>query len=104
MNTDKAQTPEDKVCATTSAATAAHRSSALAWLAMLMSLAAWASLIWTNGYISLFIASLAAVAGFFGTIKVSTPVRRLAVTAIIAALVLIAVVSAFLIVIKIGLS
>lgn len=104
MNTDKAQISEEKDHATTLAAPAAHRSPALAWLALLMSLAAWASLIWTNGYISLLIAALAAVAGFFGTIKVSTAVRRLAVTAIIAALVLIAVVSAFLIVIKIGLS
>lgn len=104
MNTDKEQSTEDKDRTTTLAAPAAHRSPALAWLALLMSLAAWASLIWTNGYISLFIASLAAVAGFFGTIKVSNAVRRLAVTAIIAALVLIAVVSAFLIVIKIGLS
>lgn len=75
-----------------------------AWVSLLLTIAAWACLLWLNGYIALGIAAAAAITGFCGIPHRSSGAKRLAITAIIAAIVLIVVVSAFLVVIKIGLS
>lgn len=84
--------------------TTPRRSSAMAWVALVLTLTAWAALLWFNGYAALTVALLAVVSGFVSIPHTKISTKRLAITAIIAALVLIVVVSAYLIVLKIGLS
>ncbi|MBO4977425.1 MAG: hypothetical protein J6C67_01755 [Muribaculaceae bacterium] len=79
------------------------RSPLLAWVAVGLTLAAWATLIWLDGYAAMAVAAAAVVVGFLAVSGRSTPVKNLAITAIIAATVLLVVLAAFLIVIKIGL-
>lgn len=79
------------------------RSSALAWVALVLTLLAWAALLWFNGYAALAVAALAVVAGLASLPHTRISAKRLATTAIIASLVLIVVVSAYLVVLKIGL-
>ena len=74
-----------------------------AWLAVVLALAAWAVLMWGDGYVALAVGVVAAVTGFIGAHRNSRGLRRISVAAVIASLVLVAVVAAFLIVIKIGL-
>lgn len=86
------------------AATSGKSRSYLAWTSLAISIIAWATLLWFNGYIALLCAVVAAVAGFVGLHRSAPAPRRAAITAIIASVVLIAVVTAYLVVIKIGLS
>ena len=83
---------------------ATHCKPTMAWISLVLAIASWCILLWLNGYVALFAAILAAVAGFMGASHASTATRRLATTAIIAAMVLIVVVASYLIVLKIGLS
>ncbi len=97
MNKDKEKdTPEAVVAAEP------HRPLP-AWLAVVLALAAWATLMWVNGYVALAVGVVAAVAGCIGAHHNSRPLRRISVAAIIASVVLVTVVAAFLIVIKLGL-
>lgn len=74
-----------------------------AWLAVVLALAAWAALMWSDGYVALAVGVVAAVIGCLGAHRNTRGLRRISVAAVIASLVLVAVVAAFLIVIKIGL-
>ena len=74
-----------------------------AWTSLLFMMLSWAILMWLNGYVALGVAAVAVALGFVGCAKSSTAIKNLAITSIIAAMVLIVVVSAYLIVIKIGL-
>lgn len=75
--------------------TAGQRLPAL--LAALIAIVAWAILIFSDGYVAMAVAAIAAALGFFAERK---GWRSLATAAIIAALVLIVVTGAFLLVIK----
>ena len=75
-----------------------------AWISISLAIAAWLSLFWLNGYVALGLAIVGAIIGFIGMPRRSAAVKRLAITAIIATIVLIVVVSSYLVVIKIGLS
>lgn len=77
---------------------------AIVWLATALAVAAWCMLLWSNGYAALALGVLACVAAFIGAAGNSTAMRRLATSAIIASIVLIVVVTAFIIVLKIGMS
>lgn len=79
------------------------RSPIMAWIAVALTLAAWATLIWVDGYVAMAVAAAAVIVGFLAVSGRSTAVKNLAITAIIAATVLLVVLAAFLIVIKIGL-
>ncbi len=79
------------------------RSPLMAWIAVALTLAAWATLIWVDGYAAIAVAAVAVIVGSLSVSGRSTPVKNLAITAIIAATVLLVVLAAFLIVIKIGL-
>lgn len=72
--------------------------------ALILAIAAWALLIWSNGYVACAVGAVAVVCGFLGAHAGHGALRNAAVTAIIAATVLLVVVLAFLIVLKIGLS
>ena len=79
------------------------RSPALAWVAVGLTLLAWALLMTINGYVAMAAAAVGVVAGFLALPGRSRAVKNLAITAIIACMVLLVVLSAFIIVIKIGL-
>lgn len=81
-----------------------NRKSAIAWTALVLAVISWCMLFWSNGYVALAVAVLAVVAGFAACSHNASALRRLAITALIAALVLIVVVSAYLIVLKVGMS
>ncbi|MBP3536504.1 MAG: hypothetical protein J6J93_03075 [Muribaculaceae bacterium] len=83
---------------------AAGRRRIIAWASVVLAIAAWAALILTNGYVALGVALAAAVAGFVSMPGSKTAYKRLAVTAIIASLVLIVVVAAYLIVLHVAFS
>lgn len=83
---------------------AASRRRIIAWASVVLAIAAWVALILTNGYVALGVALAAAVAGFVSMPGSKTAYKRLAVTAIIAALVLIVVVAAYLIVLHVAFS
>lgn len=83
---------------------AADRRRIIAWASVVLAIAAWAALILTNGYVALGVALAAAVAGFVSMPGSKTAYKRLAVTAIIASLVLIVVVAAYLIVLHVAFS
>lgn len=81
-----------------------HGTPTLAWISLMLALLAWASLFWFNGYVALVLAIASAACGFAGIPRRTASVRRFAITAIIAAMVLTVVVASYLIVIKIGLT
>ncbi len=96
--TNQAETAENKAATAT-----AYRSPALAWVAVGLTLLAWALLMCVNGYVAMAVAAVGVVAGFFALPGRSRAARNLAVTAIIACMVLLVVLAAFIIVIKVGL-
>lgn len=73
------------------------------WLATLLTLIAWCTLVWLNGYAALGIGALALAAGIWSLFGNDGAMRKIAIADIIASTVLIVVLLAFLIVIKIGL-
>ncbi len=74
------------------------------WASLLLAVAAWLVLWFGNGYVSIAVALIACVVGFFGICGNKSGIRRLAVAAVIAAIVLMVVVAAYLMVLKIGLA
>ncbi len=86
------------------AGTTAPRRHVFVWVAVALAIIAWIILMWSNGYVALGVAVAACAAGFWGASDSGRGMKRLAIAAIIAAMVLIVVLAAFLIVIKIGLS
>lgn len=81
-----------------------HAGNKYAWAALVLTIGAWCILMMHNGYVALAVGALAVAAGFFGLRDSSTAIKRLSISAIIASTVLIVVLTAFLIVIKIGMS
>lgn len=82
---------------------ASGRKHIFVWISVALAVMAWLVLLWSNGYVALAVAVLACVAGFLGAARGGRPEKRLAVAAIIASMVLVVVLAAFLIVIKVGL-
>lgn len=80
------------------------RSPALAWISLALTLLAWILLMVAHGYIALAVAAAAVATGFFGLPGRSQGVRNLAITAIIASIVLLVVLTAFIIVVRVGLA
>jgi len=80
------------------------RRHALVWVALALAVVAWLVLVWGNGYVAMAVAILACVAGFRTISDSGRSMKRLAIAAIIAAMVLVVVIAAFLIVVKVGLS
>jgi len=74
------------------------------WLSVVSALTAWALLAWFDGYAAMTVAAAGIVTGFIGTRRSSLPMKRLAITAIIASTVLLVVVAAYITVLRIGLS
>lgn len=89
--------------ASVDAGTSGSRRHAFVWVALALAVLAWLVLVWSNGYVALALGVLACAAGFWGASDSEKAMRRLAIAAIIAAMVLVVVLAAFLIVIKIGL-
>lgn len=89
--------------ASVDAGTSGSRRHAFVWVALALAVLAWLVLVWSNGYVALALGVLACAAGFWGASDSEKNMKRLAITAIIAAMVLVVVLAAFLIVIKIGL-
>lgn len=81
----------------------AYRSPAMAWVAVGLTLLAWALLMTVNGYAAMAVAAVGVAAGFMAMPGRSRAARNLAITAVIASLVLLVVLAAFIIVIKVGL-
>lgn len=81
----------------------ASRRHMFVWVALVLAVVAWIVLMCSNGYVALGLAVLACAAGFWGAMGSERAMKRLAIAAIIAAMVLVVVLAAFLIVIKIGL-
>lgn len=81
----------------------AYRSPLMAWIALALTLLAWAMLMTVNGYVAMAVAAAGVAVGFLGLPGRSRGVRNLAITAIIACMVLLVVLTAFIIVIKVGL-
>ena len=75
----------------------------LAWVSVALAVLSWILLMFSNGYIALGAGITAVVAGFIAATRNERTLRRVAITATIAAVVLVAVLVSFLIVIKIGL-
>ena len=89
---------EDKKADQQETATVGGTHPAWVWVSVLLALVAWAVLAWSNGYVAMGVSALAIAAGHS-----SLALKRLAITAIIAATVLLVVVGAYLIVLKVGL-
>jgi len=89
--------------ASVDAGTSGSRRHAFVWVALALAVLAWLVLVWSNGYVALALGVLACAAGFWGASDSEKAMKRLAIAAIIAAMVLVVVLAAFLIVIKIGL-
>lgn len=89
--------------ASVDAGTSGSRRHAFVWVALALAVLAWLVLVWSNGYVALVLGVLACAAGFWGASDSEKAMKRLAIAAIIAAMVLVVVLAAFLIVIKIGL-
>ena len=105
MTPDTTTTPDTvaaKIDATENHVPAWHSYFAIA--ALILAIVAWAVLLWSNGYVACAVAAVAVVCGFLGAHAGHGALRNAAVTAIIAGVVLLVVVSAFLVVLKIGLS
>ena len=94
---------EDKKADQQETATVGGTHPAWVWVSVLLALVAWAVLAWSNGYVAMGVSALAIAAGFVGARHSSLARKRLAITAIIAATVLLVVVGAYLIVLKVGL-
>lgn len=75
----------------------------LAWVSVALAVVSWILLLFSNGYVALGAGIAAVVAGFIAATRNERTLRRVAITATIAAVVLVAVLASFLIVIKIGL-
>ncbi|MDE6120466.1 MAG: hypothetical protein K2F63_01605 [Muribaculaceae bacterium] len=80
------------------------KSPALVWVSAVLAVLAWLVLMFADGYVALGLGVLSAVCGFAGMPGRSTAIKRLAVTAVIASVVLVVVLSAFLIVYRVVLS
>lgn len=89
--------------ASVDAGTSGSRRHAFVWVALALAVLAWLVLVWSNGYVALALGVLACATGFWGASDSEKAMKRLAIAAIIAAMVLVVVLAAFLIVIKIGL-
>ena len=89
--------------ASVDAGTSGSRRHAFVWVALALAVLAWLVLVWSNGYVALVLGVLACAAGLWGASDSEKAMKRLAIAAIIAAMVLVVVLAAFLIVIKIGL-
>ena len=89
--------------ASVDAGTSGSRRHAFVWVALALAVLAWLVLVWSNGYVALALGVLACAAGSWGASDSEKAMKRLAIAAIIAAMVLVVVLAAFLIVIKIGL-
>lgn len=89
--------------ASVDAGASGSRRHAFVWVALALAVLAWLVLVWSNGYVALTLGVLACAAGFWGASDSEKAMKRLAIAAIIAAMVLVVVLAAFLIVIKIGL-
>ena len=76
---------------------------ALAWISVLLAILSWILLMLPNGYTALGVGIAAAIAGFIAATKNESNLRRLSITATIAAVVLVVVLASFIIVIKVGL-
>ena len=70
------------------------------WLSVVLALVAWVLLLWSSGYAALGGAIAAIVSGGIGASRAGVALRRLAITAIIAAGVLAVVLGAYIIVLK----
>lgn len=75
----------------------------LAWISVLLAILSWILLMLTNGYTALGVGIAAVIAGFIAATKNESNLRRLSITATIAAVVLVVVLVSFIIVIKVGL-
>lgn len=82
----------------------AQRGHALAWVSLVLALLSWVALMLADGYVSLVIGLVAIVVGFLATARNERMLRKIAITSIIVATVLVVVVTAFLIAINIVLS
>lgn len=73
------------------------------WVAVLLALLAWVSLMYVNGKLALCLGLAAIAIGIYSAVRNRSWMRRLSITAIVASAVLVSVIVAFLIVIKVGL-
>lgn len=76
----------------------------LAWLSIVTALLSYLLLLITNGIVAMCVAAVSLVLGFIAAARSRGALRRLAITAIIASAVLLAVVGAFVMVIRFGLN
>ncbi len=90
--------------ATSIPASAPKKSGWLPLLSLILAIAAWVALGYTSGYYAMCVAAAAIIAGIIAVRRKTGAWRNTAITSIIAAAVLIVVVTAFLIVLKIGLA
>lgn len=73
------------------------------WVAVVLTLAAWAVLMLANGIVALVAGIIAAATGFIAIHRSRNGLRRIAITVTVASMVLVVVVLAFVIVIRFGL-
>ena len=73
------------------------------WIAVVLTLAAWAVLMLANGIVAIIAGIIAAATGFIAIHRSRNGLRRIAVTVTVASMVLVVVVLAFVIVIRFGL-
>lgn len=102
MTDNNIETQEQKTSTAKTCADGA-KTSAPAWISLVLAILAWVALLWSNGYVALGIAIASAFCGFAATPHRTPNIKRLAITAVIASTVLIVVVAAYLVVLKIGL-
>lgn len=96
-------TPQESTGPTATDASAPRSARLWAWLSVILAVLSWILLMTTNGYVALGTGIAAIVAGFIAVARNERNLRRLAITATIAATVLVVVLASLLIVIKIGL-
>lgn len=96
-------TPQESTGPTAADAPATRSARLWAWLSIILAVLSWVLLMTTNGYVALGTGVAAIVAGFIAVARNKRNLRRLAITATIAATVLVVVLASLLIVIKIGL-
>lgn len=107
MNEDKTPQTAQTISPDTKPETVVAAEKKSGWLplaALILAVAAWVTLAYYTGYAAVIVALLAIIAGAFACRRPAGPWRNTAITAIIAAAVLIIVVLAFIIVLKIGLA
>lgn len=73
------------------------------WLAVALTLAAWAVLMLANGIVAVVAGIIAAAVGFIAIHRSRNGLRRIAITVTVASMVLVVVVLAFIVVIRFGL-